>query len=83
MPAAVAMGAHISPFLLLDYAGPHRFAPTTQRRGVGPHPHRGRPNASYMVPYTVRAMADVTGSELSGLCAQIAANTVLAYGSWD
>ena len=36
-----ALGAHISPFLLLDYAGPHRFAPTTERRGVGQHPHRG------------------------------------------
>ncbi len=35
------LGTHISPFLLLDYAGPHRFAPTTTRRGVGQHPHRG------------------------------------------
>jgi len=32
---------HISPFLLLDRAGPHRFGPTRHRRGVGPHPHRG------------------------------------------
>lgn len=31
----------ISPFLLLDHAGPHAFAPTTARRGVGIHPHRG------------------------------------------
>ena len=30
-----------SPFLLLDYAGPARFTPTEQRRGVGGHPHRG------------------------------------------
>lgn len=31
-----------SPFLLLDYAGPARFEPTTtERRGVGQHPHRG------------------------------------------
>ena len=30
-----------SPFLLLDYAAPTRFEPTTQRRGVGAHPHRG------------------------------------------
>ena len=30
-----------SPFLLLDYAAPTRFEPTTQRRGVGQHPHRG------------------------------------------
>jgi redox-sensitive bicupin YhaK (pirin superfamily) len=35
------LGAHISPFLLLDYAGPHNFQPTTERRGVGKHPHRG------------------------------------------
>jgi hypothetical protein len=35
------LGAHISPFLLLDYAGPHYFEPTTARRGVGQHPHRG------------------------------------------
>jgi redox-sensitive bicupin YhaK (pirin superfamily) len=34
-------GQHVSPFLLLDYAGPARFEPTTQRRGVGAHPHRG------------------------------------------
>lgn len=36
-----SLGAHISPFLLLDYAGPHHFQPTTDRRGVGQHPHRG------------------------------------------
>lgn len=35
------MGKHVSPFLLLDYAGPAEFTPTTERRGVGQHPHRG------------------------------------------
>lgn len=35
------LGPVISPFLLLDYAGPAVFAPTTERRGVGEHPHRG------------------------------------------
>lgn len=33
--------AELSPFILLDYAGPMKFAPTKQRRGVGAHPHRG------------------------------------------
>jgi TatD DNase family protein len=47
-----------------------------------PHPHRGRPNASYMVPYTVRSMAELTGSDLAGLCTAISENTVRAYGSW-
>lgn len=31
----------LSPFLLLDYAGPADFAPATKPRGVGAHPHRG------------------------------------------
>ncbi|MBB5987620.1 pirin family protein [Sphingobium lignivorans] len=35
------LGQAISPFLLLDYAGPHLFEPTGARRGVGEHPHRG------------------------------------------
>jgi quercetin 2,3-dioxygenase len=34
-------GQHLSPFLLLDYAGPAFFTPTAARRGVGEHPHRG------------------------------------------
>ena len=33
--------ARWSPFLLLDYGAPMRFQPTVDRRGVGPHPHRG------------------------------------------
>ncbi len=35
------LGDVLSPFLLLDYAGPTEFEPTTERRGVGEHPHRG------------------------------------------
>lgn len=35
------LARHISPFLLLDYAGPYTFTPTAARRGVGQHPHRG------------------------------------------
>jgi redox-sensitive bicupin YhaK (pirin superfamily) len=35
------LGQHVSPFLLLDYAGPHYFEPTKARRGVDQHPHRG------------------------------------------
>ncbi|AOE83998.1 pirin family protein [Pseudomonas sp. TCU-HL1] len=36
-----SLGKHISPFLLLDYAGPAEFAPAERPRGVGQHPHRG------------------------------------------
>lgn len=37
----LALGAVLSPFLLLDYAGPVDFPPTSERLGVGEHPHRG------------------------------------------
>lgn len=36
-----AQGQHISPFIMLDYAGPATFAPTSERLGVGQHPHKG------------------------------------------
>lgn len=36
-----AGGNRFDPFLLLDYAGPHLFAPSEAPRGVGEHPHRG------------------------------------------
>jgi hypothetical protein len=35
------LGYRISPFLLLDYAGPAEFAPANHSRGVDEHPHRG------------------------------------------
>jgi TatD DNase family protein len=48
-----------------------------------PMPHRGRPNAPYLVPHTVRFMAAELGAEVDELAAQIAANTEAVYGSWD
>ena len=35
------LGPELTPFLLLDHAGPADFAPTQDQRGVGWHPHRG------------------------------------------
>ncbi|NYD57702.1 TatD DNase family protein [Nocardioides marinisabuli] len=45
-----------------------------------PHPHRGRTNASYLVPLTVRTMAEVRGEDLERLCAGIDAATEAAFG---
>ncbi len=48
-----------------------------------PMPFRGRPNASYLIPTTVRAMAEVRGDDLEALCSAINANTEAAFGgSW-
>ncbi|MFB0835237.1 TatD family hydrolase [Arthrobacter halodurans] len=48
-----------------------------------PHPYRGRPNASYLIPYTVRSMAASLGRDVDALCADIAANTAAVYGRFD
>ncbi|QNN51587.1 TatD family hydrolase [Nocardioides mesophilus] len=45
-----------------------------------PTPYRGRPNASYLVPLTMRAMAQVRGADLEGLCRAVDANTSAAFG---
>ena len=45
-----------------------------------PMPFRWRPNASYLVPLTVRAMARVRACEVAELCRQIEANTDAAFG---
>jgi len=34
------LARELSPFLLLDYAPPHEFPPSDERRGVGAHPHK-------------------------------------------
>lgn len=36
-----SVGDRMSPFVLMDYAGPADFEPASERRGVGFHPHRG------------------------------------------
>ncbi len=48
-----------------------------------PTPYRGRPNASYLVPLTMRAMAETRGDDLEELCRAVEANTFVAFGgSW-
>lgn len=54
-------GQELSPFLLLDYAGPHEFEAATRARGVGPHPHRGFETVTIVYDGEV-AHGDSTGS---------------------
>jgi TatD DNase family protein len=48
-----------------------------------PEPLRGRPNAPYLVPITVRFMAQQLEMDANELSGQIARNTIEVYGSWD
>jgi TatD DNase family protein len=45
-----------------------------------PMPHRGRPNAPYLIPHTVRFMAQHRGEPLEQVCAALTANAVAAFG---
>jgi TatD DNase family protein len=48
-----------------------------------PMPYRGRPNRSYLIPLTVRALAEITGADLETLCEAISVNGERAFGPWD
>jgi TatD DNase family protein len=45
-----------------------------------PVPYRGRPNAPYLIPLTLRVMAAARGEEEDVLAAAVAANTARAFG---
>ncbi|HMH59583.1 MAG TPA: TatD family hydrolase [Galbitalea sp.] len=48
-----------------------------------PVPLRGRPNSSYLIPHTLRAMAAHLGTDVSMLAALISSNTEEVYGLWN
>jgi TatD DNase family protein len=48
-----------------------------------PTPFRGRPNASRLVPHTIRALAEVTGRELTDLCEGLTATAERVFGTWE
>ena len=47
-----------------------------------PTPYRGRPNSSYLIPYTISAMSQVKGVAVDELCAAIDATTTRVFGFW-
>lgn len=47
-----------------------------------PTPHRGKPNAPYLVPWTLRQLAEVKNVELADLCTAIASTGERVFGHW-
>ncbi|HLU71094.1 MAG TPA: TatD family hydrolase [Nonomuraea sp.] len=47
-----------------------------------PVPHRGKPNAPYLMPLTLRCLAEVKGVHPDELCEAISANGVTVFGEW-
>jgi TatD DNase family protein len=48
-----------------------------------PMPYRGRPNGSYLIPITVRALAAATGTDLDAVCAAISDTGERIFGPWS
>jgi len=67
----------------LAVADPSLLLVETDAPFLTPHPHRGRPNASYMLPYTVQSMAQLLGRDLADLGMLLRSNTESVYGSWN
>jgi TatD DNase family protein len=59
-----------------------RILVETDAPWLAPMPVRGRPNAPYLVPHTLRFMAQVLETDVSMLAAQVASNTEAVYGLW-
>ncbi|GAA2111464.1 TatD family hydrolase [Microlunatus panaciterrae] len=57
-----------------------RILTETDAPYLTPAPYRGRPNASYLVPHTVRLMAEARGAELAELCRALNVNADTAFG---
>ncbi|MEU4562039.1 TatD family hydrolase [Actinoplanes sp. NPDC023936] len=61
---------------------PEQMMVETDAPYLTPVPYRGRPNASYLIPLTVRALAAARGVDADELCATISATGDRVFGSW-
>ncbi|GIH12579.1 TatD family hydrolase [Rugosimonospora africana] len=61
---------------------PDQMMVETDAPYLTPMPYRGRPNAPYLVPLTVRSLAETTGRDLDELCAAISTTTERVFGGW-
>ncbi|OEV13511.1 TatD DNase family protein [Streptomyces sp. Amel2xB2] len=64
----------------LAVAPPELVLVETDAPFLTPAPYRGRPNAPYLVPVTLRAMAETKGMSEDDLAEHVAANTARAFG---
>lgn len=60
----------------------NRILVETDAPFLTPEPNRGRPNAPYQLPNTVRRIAEELQMDLEELCSIIAKNTEQVYGEW-
>ncbi|MCZ7431660.1 TatD family hydrolase [Streptomyces sp. WMMC1477] len=64
----------------LAVAPPELLLVETDAPFLTPVPYRGRPNAPYLIPVTLRAMAEVRRTDVNVLAGHVAENTARAFG---
>ena len=65
-----------------DLTPSDRLLVETDAPYLTPAPLRGKPNAPYLLPHTVRFLAERRGVEVAELCHQLAANATALFGEW-
>lgn len=65
-----------------DLTPDDRLLVETDAPYLTPVPLRGKPNASYLLPHTVRFLAERRGAELATFCGLLAANASALFGDW-
>ncbi len=81
-PGTVTFKANEALREALDLTPADRLLVETDAPYLTPMPFRGRPNASYLLPLTVRFAAERRGADLGALCAQLSANASALFGDW-
>lgn len=81
-PGTITFRANEELRAALRLAPADRILAETDAPYLTPVPVRGRPNASYLLPHTVRFMAQVRGDDLDALCARLDANATALFGPW-
>ena len=61
---------------------PERLLVETDAPYLTPSPYRGSANAPYLLPHTVRRMADVLSLDVATLCGHLSGNAEAVYGPW-
>jgi TatD DNase family protein len=65
-----------------DITPDDRLLVETDAPYLTPVPLRGKPNASYLLPHTVRFLAERRGAELAEFCGLLDANASALFGDW-
>ena len=61
---------------------PEQLLVETDAPFLTPVPYRGRPNAPYLIPFTLRAVADTIGIDVGELATAVNATATRVFGTW-